>query len=103
MVPALWLNRGLRESGLWTMLWWLEWGLLAATWVFALTAAGFSFWQRRHWLSPTLAATGLMLLTVSIATPLHGSSLKVSLLAAVSGLLVGISHWLNLRAIGRPG
>jgi len=99
LYPAVWLDRSLRASGLWTVIWWTEWLLLASAWLFACVASGIAFWLRRRRLAPAVALTGLTTLTIAIASPLHGSSPSAAGLALLGGLLVGGAHWLNLRAI----
>lgn len=101
LFPAVWLNRSLRESGVWTATLWAEWSLLASAWIFATIASGIALWLRRERLAPALALAGLTLLTVAIASPLHGSSPWVALLSVAGGLLVACAHWLNLRSIAR--
>ena len=99
LYPALWLHRGLRESGLWSLLLWTEYGLLALAWVLALTSATAAWLRCRSRAPAVLVMSGLALLTLAIATPLHGTSPAVSLMALAGGLLVGSAHWLNLRAL----
>lgn len=101
LYPALWLNRGLRESGLWTVLWWTEYTMLGLAWLLAVTAAVVAWVRCGSRLPAVLVALGLALLTIAIATPLHGTSPTISLIAVAGGLLVAGAHWLNLRR--RPG
>lgn len=102
LYPAIWLNRSLRQSGLWTWLWWSEWSLLVGAWMLVTIAAGLVLLRRGRSRFLGFAVPGLVLLTLAIASPLHGSAPTVSALALVGGILVAIGHWINLRDSHRP-
>ncbi len=95
--PALWLNRELRASGLWEILWWTEIGLLVLAWVLATPASWLAWRRDRSPLVPALAILGLCVLTAAIASPLHGRSPWISVAALLGGLIVMTAHVLNLR------
>lgn len=54
---------------------------------------------RRHrtWVALGLLLPGLGLLAVGAFTPLHDHGLAHAALMTAGGLLLGLSHWLNLR------
>lgn len=102
LYPAIWLNRSLRQSGLWTWLWWSEWLLLLGAWLLVMIAAAVVVMQRRRARFLGFAVPGLALLTLAIASPLHGSVPTLSALALAGGILVAIGHWINLKDSPRP-
>ncbi len=99
LYPALWLNRRLWESGLIRQLFYLETGLLAATWLVVIVAFVIG-WRRHHRLVPvSLAVAGLALITPAIlVTELHFRGWWGSGLAVAGGITLALAHWLNLRA-----
>lgn len=97
LYPTLWLHRGLRESGFWEWLWWSELSLLVLAWLLAGITAWRSWSRDRTFLIPILATIGLVILTATIASPLHGRMPWVSMFALGGGVLVASAHILNLR------
>lgn len=101
LYPTLWLKRKYWESGLWLKLMWLEWGLLALTWLILLLAMSLG-WRRHRQPGPgllaLLAAGGM---TLVIATPLHNSGYWTSAVAVLAGILVATAHVWNLRLPGQ--
>lgn len=95
--PALWLNPGLRASGLWQLLWWTEAGLLVFAWLLGSTAAWLAWRRERAPAIPLLLLIGLALLTAAILSPFHGTTPWVSAFALLGGVLVALAHALNLR------
>jgi len=100
LYPAVWLNRSYWESGLWHKLFWLEWGLLALTWLILIAAMLLGWWRHRHVGPALMALTSAGMLTALIATPLHFSGRWTALAAVGAGLLIAVAHFWNLR-LGR--
>ena len=96
LYPTLWLNRQLWESGFWHYLIFFERGFLIVAWLFALIAMLSALLHRGRIGPPLLAASGLVLLTVAIVTPLHNQPLVGSLMALIGGLLLAGAHIWNL-------
>lgn len=98
--PALWLNRRLWESGLWQKLLWVEWTLLTMAWLLA-SLAMVQAWRRRRVIGPgLLALAGLILLSLAILTPMHGSR-TASGMALVGGIATAAAHFWNVIGIRR--
>jgi hypothetical protein len=102
LYPALWLNRRYWEMGVWQKLLWLEWGLLAASWLLVSLAMTMGWRQHRQLGPAALAMVGLISLSLVILTSLHFSGRWTALLAMVAGLAVAGSHFWNLRAARPP-
>ncbi len=101
LYPALWLNRRYWEIGLWQKLLWLEWTLLAATWLLVLTAMTLGWYRHRHAGPGLLALVAVGLMSAVILTPLHFSSPWVPVVSVIGGLAVLGAHAWNLRLARR--
>lgn len=95
--PTLWMKRAFWEAGLWHKLMWLEWSLLALTWL-VLVGAMLTGWLRHRTLGPAIvAAIAAGLLTALIASPLHFSGRWTAIAAVLAGVLLALAHIWNLR------
>ncbi len=99
--PALWLNRGLWERGIWKQLIVLEWSLLGLAWLLILTASIVGWFTHRRWPPILIGLAGAGLMTVAIISPLHTLGYWGSSLALAGGIMVATAHWLNLHLTRR--
>lgn len=101
LYPALWLNRSLRESGLWQWLLWLEWSLALLAAVLLITALVVGRRRHRRRLPGFLGLGGLILLLAAVFTRLHWVPWWGSAAALSGGVLIALAHTLNLRTLRR--
>ncbi len=100
LYPTLWMKRKYWEMGLWHKLMWLEWSLLATSWLLILLAMALGWRRHRRFGPGLLAFVAVSLMTVIILTPLHDTGYWTSAAAVATGLAIAGAHWWNIR-LGR--